>query len=401
MTSSEGAIKAAVAGLGMAGNGLVRTLSETDGVQMVAASDLREHALDGFSQQYGGKGYTSIGQICDDPSVEAVWVATPTHLHAQHAVMLANAGKHVVVEKPMAVTLDECDMMIEAAAKNNVTLLAGGARSFDPAFVAMRQVITSGRLGKLAALSTFSFTTWMTRAREPHEVDVNRGGGAIYNQAAHPLDVLRLLGGGLMKSIRGITVDTGLPGRPCPGYFTAIIEFENGVPATLVYDGYGFIQGWEFLPWGETPERQRAADASNAYRRALRNGTADELEAREQLRYSGLGSGPGGAGLRGGEAGWTPQDAGMVVATCELGEIRQSKDGLYVYDDEGRHDEPLPANATHRANEVAELRDGMAGRRRPLHDGAWGKATIEAMLALMQSAREHREIDLRYQVPVA
>ena len=395
-------IKAGIAGLGMAGNGIVRSLARLPGVALLAAADLRENALAAFRDEFGGKMYQSIERLCDDPNVEAVWVATPTHLHCDHAVMLAEAGKHVVVEKPMAVTVAECDRMIEAARKNNVALLAGGARSFDPAFVAMRRVLTSGRLGSLAALADWSFTGWMTRAREPHEVDVNRGGGAVYNQAAHPLDVLRLLGGGLVRTVRGATVDTGLPGRPCPGYFTAFLEFEDGTPATFMYNGYGYIGSWELVPWGENEGRVRAQEGSNAYRRALRAGTADEYEARELLRFGGRPQAVAGGGDFGGRdaSGWAPADAGLVIATCDLGEVRQSREGLFIYDDQGRHEEPLEGGESMRHNEVAELRDAISGKRPPLHDGAWGKATIEVLTAIIQSSAEHGEIELHHQVPV-
>jgi phthalate 4,5-cis-dihydrodiol dehydrogenase len=399
-TTRDGTINAGIAGLGMAGNGIVRSLARVPGITLFAAADLRENALGAFKEQYGGKIYQSFERLCDDPDVDAVWVATPTHLHCRHAVALLNAGKHVIVEKPMAVTLDECDEMLEAAAKNGRVLIAGGARSFEPAFAAMRNLISGGRLGKLAALTSWSFTTWMTRAREPHEVDVEHGGGAVYNQAAHPIDVLRLLGGGLVRSVRGMTVDTALPGRPCPGYFGAMMAFEDGLPATFVYDGYGYLNGWELTPWGETPARLRGMDATYAYRRALRSGTANEYEARELLRFGGRPATEEG-GLRGGteDAGWTPQDAGLVIATCELGEVRQSRGGLYVYDDFGRHDEPVDGGASMRHNEVAELRDAIAGTRAPLHDGRWGKATIEVLVALLESARTHREVTLKHQIP--
>ena len=390
-------LRAGIAGLGMAGNGILRTLSRTHGVSVVAAADLRANAQAAFRHEYEGKAYNTLEELCEDRDVDAVWIATPTHLHCEHAILAANAGKHVVVEKPMAVTVEECDRMIEAAEKNNVVLLAGGARSFDPGFVSMRRVITSGRLGKLAALADWSFTNWMTRAREPHEVDVTRGGGAVYNQAAHPIDVLRMLGGGLLRSVRAMTVDTKLPGRPCPGYFSAFMEFADGTPATFTYNGYGYINSWEMVPWGETPERSAASQRSDAYRRALRAGTADEYEARELLRYGGRQdrSSPAPA-----NQGWTPADAGLVIATCDLGEVRQSRHGLFIYDDDGRHEEPVDGGASLRANEVGELVSAIRGVRPPLHDGAWGRATIEVLTSILRSAEEHREIELRHQVAV-
>jgi len=365
------------------------------GVQIVAAADPREHALAAFRERCGGRGYEDVTGLCSDTEVEAVWLATPTHLHCEQAIALAEHGKHVVVEKPMAVTLAECERMIVAAERNGVALIAGGVRSLDPAFAEMRRIITSGRLGRLGSLTTWAFLGWMLRPREPHELDVRLGGGAVYNQAPHAVDVLRLLGGGMLRSVRAMT-GQWLPQRPCPGAFSAYLEFEDGTPATLVYDGYGYVNGWEFLPWSETPARQAAADAAYAYRRELRAGTAAESAARERLRFAGApeSAAPTGAD----DARWVPGDAGIVIASCERGALRQSATGLYVYDDEGRHDEPLPPGRSLRLNEVTELRAAIAGRT-ALHDGRWGMATLEVVLAIMASAAERREVFLRYQVP--
>ncbi len=387
-------IRAGIAGLGMAGAGIVSQLSAIPGVELAAAADMRENALGAFRDQYKGRVYQSFERLCEDPDVDAVWVATPSHLHCEHVVRLAESGKHIVVEKPMAISLDECTRMVEAAEKNGVTLIAGGARSFDPAFVEMAGVIRSGRLGRLGALTTWAFTGWMTRAREPHELDPQKDGGCIFNQGPHPVDVLRLLGGGVVRSVRGSAVDLNLPGRPGAGYFTAFLEFEDGTPASLVYDGYGFMQGWELVPWGETPQRLASSENANAYRRQLRAGQADEYGARELLRFGG---GRGG-GFGGGDGNWTPPDAGLVIASCELGEIRQSAKGLYVYDDDGRHDESLDAGLSARLNEVNELRAGMSGGR-PLHSGRWGMATMEVVLAIGESSRQRSEISLSHQVP--
>jgi phthalate 4,5-cis-dihydrodiol dehydrogenase len=123
------------------------------------------------------------------------------------------------------------------------------------------------------------------------------------------------------------------------------------------------------------------------------------LDSRELLRYAGRPPGSSRSGDGGGNEGWVPGDYGIIVATCDLGEVRQSREGLYVYDDDGRHDEPLPAGATLRGNEVGELRKAIAGGT-PVHHGAWAKATIELVLALIESAGTHREVVLKHQVPV-
>ena len=397
MTTNNGKpINVGVIGLGMAGAGILRGLATQPGVRLAAAADTRESALGAFRNQYGGRIYDSLDRLCADPEVEAVWVATPTHLRCEHAVALANAGKHVVFEKPMAKSLAECEQMIEAAAKNNVALIAGGHRSYDPAFLEMRRIITSGRLGKLGGLTDWSFSDWMLRARMPHEVDVNIDGGEVFNQGPHPVDALRLVGGGMVRSVRGAAVDMSLPGRPCPGYFTAFLEFEDGTPATLLYNGYGYVRGWELVPWGETEGRTAAAATAGDYRKRLRTGIANEEEARERLRYGGR---PDDGRRVAGADTWVPSDAGLVIASCELGEIRQSATGLYVYDDDGRHEEPLPEGANARANEIDELRNAIAGRP-VFRDGHWGMATLEVVLAILESSATHKEVVLRHQVPV-
>jgi phthalate 4,5-cis-dihydrodiol dehydrogenase len=389
------ALRVGVAGLGMAGGGILSALARTEEVEIVASADPRPAARALLRERFRGEAYESLEALCNNDSVEAIWIATPTQLHAEHVRIATEHGKHVAVEKPFAVSLEECQEMIGAAERNEVALIAAGARSFDPAFVAMREIVDSGRLGRLGALTTWSHTGWIIRPREPYEVDVALGGGTIFNQAPHQVDVLRLLGGGLVRSVRGITA-TWMSERPCPGYFTAILEFEDGTPATMSYNGHGYVQGWEFLPWGETGARQRSSDAAYAYRRDLRSGRADELSARETLRFGGA---PGPFGFES-DGNWTPSDAGLVIASFERGEVRQSATGLYVYDDEGRHDEPLTSSASARVNEVRELRAAIDGASRPLHDGRWGMATMEVVLALMESSAERREIELHHQIAV-
>lgn len=388
-------IRAGVAGLGMAGAGILATLAVLEDVELVAAADPRAQAREAFAARFDGRTYSSLEELACDDDVDAIWIATPTRLHAAHVRLVAERGKHIVVEKPFAITLEECDSMIEAAQTYGVALLAGGARSFEPSFLAMRRIISSERLGRLGALNTWALTGWIIRPREPYEVDVNLGGGTIYNQAPHPVDVLRLLGGGMVKRVRAITGEW-MPERPCPGYLTAIMEFEDGTPATLSYNGHGYMLGWELVPWGETPARGRSAEAAYEYRRALRGGVADEFAARETLRFGGQ-SGPYSVNSDG---NWVPQDAGLVVASMERGELRQSATGLYVYDDNGRHDEPFEHAGGMRRNEVDELTGAMEGVRDPQHDGNWGKATIEVILAMMASSAEHRDVELRHQVPV-
>ena len=136
-------MKVGVAGLGVGAMGVVRAMEAAPFIEIVAAADVRPQALQAFEKKYGGKGYGSVEALAQDPDVEVIWVSTPNRYHAAHTVLAANGGKHVVVEKPMATSLEEAAQMVEAADKNNVKLLCGHTASLMAGFRAMRRVITS------------------------------------------------------------------------------------------------------------------------------------------------------------------------------------------------------------------------------------------------------------------
>ena len=133
--------------------------------ELVGAADVNSRVLEIFAQRYKAKTYISVEKLCADPNVEAVWVSTPNRFHAQHTIVAANAGKHVVVEKPMAITLEEAAKMIEASVKNKIKLLCGHTQSFGPHIRTMRKIIRSGELGRLCALHVWAYTDWMLRPR--------------------------------------------------------------------------------------------------------------------------------------------------------------------------------------------------------------------------------------------
>ena len=110
-------LRVGVAGLGMAGGGILNYLRRLQDVEIVAAADPRRNARERFVEEYDGRSYETLAALCEDDEVEAVWIATPTQYHAEHAAVAAERGKHVVVEKPFAVSLEECEAMIDAAAR--------------------------------------------------------------------------------------------------------------------------------------------------------------------------------------------------------------------------------------------------------------------------------------------
>ena len=367
----------------------------------MAGADVVQTTLDRFRERYPqARTYLSAEQLCRDPDVEAVWVSSPNRFHAEHAIMAANHGKHVVVEKPMATSLDEAGRMVEAAERNGVKLLAGHTRAFTLAIRSMRRIIELGCYGPLRALNIWAYSDWMLRPRTADELDIGQGGGIPYRQGPHQVDTVRLLGGGLLRSVRAQT-GSWMRERSIPGYYAAFLEFDNGLPATIVHNGYGYFVGAELVPWGEDKSIYTAAQRG-AIRKALRAGTRDETADKQSIRIGGTREREYFYGRE--TAPWAPEDMGLAIASLDRADLRQSKHGLFIHDDEGKHDvdvvAPRAMGFAQRRAELEELYAAVVGGEPLWHDGRWGMATLEACLAIMQSAAERREIMLHHQVPV-
>ena len=385
------ALRLGVIGLGMAGAMMVRAAARHDGVVLAAAADPHAGPRDAFARDFNARAYADASALVEDKAVEAVYVATPHQFHAEHAIMAAERGKHVILEKPMALTLADCDRIIAAVERAKVQLIVGHTHAFDPAVRAMRGLIASGELGALGMLASWNYTNYLYRPRRPEELDTSKGGGILFNQVPHQIDTIRLLGGGLVRSVRA-QVGVLDPARPTEANCAAFLEFADGVPATLVYSGYDFFDTDELHFW--ISERGSPKEpAHGVARRALGARTGEE------------------AGLRTLTAGYGSKDEGepphqphfgVTVATCARGDLRASADGVFVYGEDGKREVALPGGGRYsgRHNVLDDLRAAIATGRGPVHDGRWGKATLEVALAVQQSARERREVALVHQVAV-
>jgi phthalate 4,5-cis-dihydrodiol dehydrogenase len=380
-----------IVGLGMAGAVMVRAAARHPGFRLAAAADPHAAPRAAFGWDYNANTYPDIRALCDDPAVEAVYIATPHQFHAQHAAIAAAAGKHIILEKPMALTLADCDAIVAAVESAGVYLVIGHTHAFDPAVRVMRAMIASGDLGALGMIASWNYTNYLYRPRRPEELDTARGGGILFNQVPHLVDVARLLGGGLVKSVRAHAGALD-PARPTEGHAMAFLMFADGVAASLVYGGYDFFDSDELHGW--ISERgSPKTPAHGAARRALAARTREEAELRSTLFAYGAADG--------GEPPHQPH-FGLTIATCARGELRASADGVVVYGEDGRRDIAVPDGPrfSGRGNVLDDLAAAIRSGRKPVHDGRWGKATLEVALAIQASAREGGEINLEHQVAV-
>lgn len=376
------ALRLGVAGLGRAFALMSPTLAADSRVRLVAAADARPEALEQFETDFRGRGYASVEELCADPAVQVVYVATPHQFHAAHAMAAAAAGKHILVEKPMALTVDECRAMTAAARNHGVHLVVGHSHSFDAPIALTKRLVQGGAYGRLRMITAMMFTDFLYRPRRPEELDTSKGGGAVYNQAAHHVDIVRLLGG----SVRSVRAGTGSwdAARPTEGAYSAFLALASGAFATITYSGYAHFDSDEFTGWITEGGARKDPNAYGAARKAL---VGDEMQVKNARNY-------GGAKFARSQGSLLHQHFGLIIASCERADLRPLPEGVMVYADGEKHLEPLPAPKVQRAEVIDELYAAVVEGKAPLHDGEWGTATMEACLAILRSAEEGREVAL-------
>jgi phthalate 4,5-cis-dihydrodiol dehydrogenase len=386
---SERKLRLGIAGLGRAFTVMLPTFVGDQRVSLMAAADTRAEARQFFAAEFAAKSYASVEELCADPAVEIVYVATPHQYHAQHAVCAARHCKHLLIEKPIALTLEDSAAIIAAAKHAGVHLVVGHSHSFGAPVRRLRALVATDEFGRVRMINAINYTDYLYRPRRPEELDTTQGGGAVFNQAAHQVDIVRLIGGGRVSSVRAVTGSWD-PKRPTEGAYAALLTFEDGAFASLTYSGYGHFDSDEFEHWsGEMgqqklpyaqSQRQRFADSQSeiSFKNAHNYGGADYRPLTQHVAAH--------------------QHFGTLLVSCERGDLRAVPNGVMVYRDGSARLDPLPPPAVPRGEVIDELYQAVVHGIAPVHDGAWAMATLEVLLAMLQSARQGCDVHLRHQI---
>lgn len=235
-----------IIGLGMIAGFHAKAIASIDKAVLVAGFDMVPGRADAFCQDKPGvKAYDKLEDFLKDPEIDIVTVTTPSGAHMEVALAAIRAHKHVIVEKPMEVTTEKIDIMIEEAKKNKVVLSGIFQSRFFEAPILIKKAIDEGRFGKLtlcdAQIKWFRTQEYYDSVgwRGTWKLD---GGGALMNQSIHAVDLLQWFCGPA-EEISSVTATLGHKNIEVEDTAAAVLKFRNGAigvieGSTAVYPGF-------------------------------------------------------------------------------------------------------------------------------------------------------------------
>lgn len=210
-------------------------LRDLSNCEFVSVSRSRSELAEEFANEFGArKWFADWRELISDDEIDAVYIATPVYLHAEQTVAAAEARKHVLCEKPMALDPSECDSMIAACRSNRVNLGIAYYRRFYPAIQRVNEIIASGEIGKVSIAQINAFEYFDPPSEHPRHwfIEKNKsGGGPMMDFGCHRLEIFANLFGEATH-IESLVSNNAL-GRAVEDTAVASIKFEGGACATL------------------------------------------------------------------------------------------------------------------------------------------------------------------------
>src|SRR5579884_1312206 len=229
-------VRTALVGCGKIGRVHALALAGLPESTFVAACDSSAERAADFAASFGVRPFTDVAAMLREAAPEALVVCTPHPLHAEPTIRAAEAGVHVLVEKPLAATLADCDAMLDAARRGGVTLGVVSQRRLLEPVQRVKAAIDAGKIGR-PALGVFTMYSW----REPayYQSDPWRGkwdtegGGVLVNQSPHQLDLLRWFMGPIAE-VSGYWANVNHPAVEVDDTAVAVLRFQNGGLGAIV-----------------------------------------------------------------------------------------------------------------------------------------------------------------------
>jgi phthalate 4,5-cis-dihydrodiol dehydrogenase len=283
--------------------------------------------------------------------------------------------------------------MARLSEEMNTPLLIGPSHSYDESILQTARMIQKGQFGQVRMLQMLNYTDFMYRPRRIEELDSSQGGGVVYSQAAHQLDIARLLGGSRVKTIIAQTGNWD-PKRSTEGAYSAQLKFENDCFASLSYSGYGLYDSDElcgnFSELGFHKNSLVTGKAKKALQESLSTGLSeDDLKRKNSnLKMNQEILPPD-----------THEHFGMILVSCDSADLKIMPDKIIIYETQGIREITLASPTIPRENVFKELLQVWQGRP-TLHDANWGLSTMELIFGLLESAKTQSIYVTQYQSPM-
>lgn len=344
-------------GIGIVGCGMIakfhaRAIADLPEAKLVACFNRTAPKAEALAAEFGGQAYTDLKQMLARDDLDVISICSPSGAHMEPCVAAAAAGKHVIVEKPLDVTLERCDAMINACEKANVKLATIFPSRFHRSSQLMKTAVEAGRFGKLALGD--AYVKWF-RTQEYYDSGAWRGtweldgGGALMNQAIHSVDLLLWLMGPAVE-VMAHTATLAHERIEVEDVAVATVRFANGALGTIEATTAGF------------PGALKKIELTGS------DGTAI-LEEEDIIKWE------------------------FRAPTAEDDQLRAEMQGR-TKTGGGAAD---PAAIGHHAHAALfrDFLDAIAKDRPPAIDGHEGRRSVELILAIYESAKTGRKVALK------
>jgi UDP-N-acetyl-2-amino-2-deoxyglucuronate dehydrogenase len=241
----KGDFRVALVGCGRISQNHFDAIRKVDGLRLVAVSDTVEERARTTGEEQGVPWFTNYADMLKKAESEVVTIATPSGLHSAQGIAAAKAGKHVITEKPMAITLEQADALLEATDTAGVRLFVVKQNRLNPAIQLLKRAVDKGRFGRIYVANT---TVRWNRPQEYYDAASWRGtwefdGGAFMNQASHYVDLIQWLVG----PVESVIAKTATQARRIEAEDSgvAVLRFRGGAIGVIEVNVLTYPRNWE------------------------------------------------------------------------------------------------------------------------------------------------------------
>jgi UDP-N-acetyl-2-amino-2-deoxyglucuronate dehydrogenase len=235
----------ALVGCGRISRNHLEAIAKVDGLRLTAVCDSVAERATSVGEEFGVPAFTNYADLLKKADADVITLATPSGLHSAQGVAAARAGKHVITEKPMAITLEQADALVGATDAAGVKLFVVKQNRLNPSVQLLKRAVDKGRFGRIYLANT---TVRWHRPQEYYDAASWRGtwefdGGAFMNQASHYVDLIQWL----MGPVESVTAKTATQARRIEAEDSgvAVLKFRNGALGVIEVNVLTYPRNWE------------------------------------------------------------------------------------------------------------------------------------------------------------